>query len=144
MKREYSNIPIPAVSGIIFDDRRRILLIKRASPPSKGRWSFPGGVIDIGETMEEAVVREVREEVGLRVEVRGLVDVSQKIVRDNRGEVMYHYILLDFLCQLTGGSPRASSDAERFGWFQIEEIERLDCTERLFEVARKGYKISFS
>jgi mutator protein MutT len=114
--RTYPARPIAGVGAIVVDGQRRVLLVKRANPPLAGRWSLPGGVIDVGESTEQAVAREVREETGLDVIVGPLVEVVERIHRDADNRVEYHYVLLDHLCQPAGGVLRAATDAAEVTW----------------------------
>lgn len=139
MKRRYPSAPIPAVSGVIFDDEKRVLLIRRASHPSKGKWSFPGGVVHLGEELEDALKREVLEECGLQVEVGLILAVTSRIIRDVNGDIQYHYILLDYLCRWIGGRLRPSSDADDARWFSLEEVSELDLTDGTLDVIRAGH-----
>lgn len=110
MKRRYPEQPVLGVAGIIFRDQE-VFLIRRGQEPARGEWSLPGGVVEVGETVEQALRREVLEETGLEIEVMDLSAVVNRIVRDETGAVVYHYVLLDFLCQATAGEPRAGSDS---------------------------------
>ena len=140
MKREYPETPLSAVSGVLFDDEERVLLVRRGRPPAKGKWSLPGGVVQLGEELEEALKREILEECGLTVEVGPLVSVSSRIVHDEAGRVQYHYILLDYLCGCTDGVLRAGSDAVDVRWAGLDEVRCLELTEGVLEVVLKGMK----
>ena len=109
--REYPVFPLPAVSGVIFDDRDRILLIRRANPPAKGKWSLPGGVVKLGEELAEALKREIREECDLTVLVGPLVWASSRIIRDGKDHIQYHYVLLDYLCRSENSNVTVGADA---------------------------------
>ncbi len=121
MKRKYPELPIVGVGGILFEDDR-VLLVKRGKEPGLGQWSIPGGAAHAGETLKEAVVREVREETHLEVEVLGLVKVLERIFRDPDGRVAYHYVLVDFLCRRLDGSLRADSDAQEARWVPLPDL----------------------
>ena len=111
MKRKYPDHPIIGVGGIVFLDDQ-VLLIKRGKEPSLGQWSIPGGVVRIGETLKEAVVREVLEETHLDVEVLAMANVLDRIFRDADGRVAYHYVLVDFICYPKAGELKPDSDAQ--------------------------------
>ena len=111
MKRKYPDQPIVGVGGIVLQEDR-ILLIKRGTEPSRGQWSIPGGVVLIGETLKEAVIREVFEETHLEVEALAVVKVLERIFRDPEGGIPYHYVLVDFLCRRTAGTLQFDSDAQ--------------------------------
>lgn len=123
--------PIPAVSAIILEGDR-ILLVKRKSPPAQGKWSAPGGSIELGETAAEAVKRETLEETGIEVEVGRIAGVSDVILADeSTGEVRFHYTLVSFFAKPVGGRLRASSDAAEARWVPLAEVRQYDVTETL-------------
>jgi len=124
MKREYPDSPLVGVGAIIIDDGR-VLLVKRGHPPLLGEWSIPGGVLELGETLREAAVREAREETCLIVEPAELLGVYDRVVRDDAGRILYHYVLVDFLCRPTGGEALAADDADEVRWFTAEETAEL-------------------
>jgi len=109
MGRDYPTHPLVGVGAIILDENR-VVLVRRGRPPALGQWSLPGGIVELGETMEKAIVREVEEEVGLKVEVIQLVSVLDWILVDAAGAAEFHYVLMDFLCRPAGGALRAGSD----------------------------------
>lgn len=127
MRREYPELPLPAVGAVILD-RERVLLVKRTQEPSLGKWSIPGGIVELGERLRDAVVREIEEEVGLKVEVGELVDVVDNIVYDEQGKVRYHYVIVDFLAKPIGGHLRMSQEVKEARWFHKHELRRLDMT----------------
>ncbi|OPX19242.1 MAG: hypothetical protein BZ151_10310 [Desulfobacca sp. 4484_104] len=104
MKRHYPDQPIIGVGAIIFKDAT-VLLVRRGQEPAKGAWSLPGGAVEVGETLEAALVREVMEETALTVEVLGITAVLERIYRDGQGQVPYHYVLIDYLCRYLSGYP---------------------------------------
>src|SRR5882724_11702604 len=106
MPREYPDNPLVGVGAVIVRDNR-VLLIRRGQAPLLGEWSLPGGVLECGETLREAVAREVREETGLVVETSEMLDVYERLIRSDEGRVRYHYVLIDFLCRPTGGDLKA-------------------------------------
>ena len=119
--RRYPGRPIVGVGGIVLHEGR-VLLVRRLQPPLQGRWSLPGGLVETGETLAEAVRREVREETGLDVEVGPIVEVVERVVPDQDGRVEYHYVLLDYLCTRRGGTARAASDAGDVTWATLDEL----------------------
>jgi ADP-ribose pyrophosphatase YjhB (NUDIX family) len=119
-QREFPDAPIVGVGAVVLDGNQ-VLLVRRGQEPMKGEWSIPGGVLDLGETLESAVRREVLEETGLQVETRAIVEVLDKVVVENR-RVRYHYVLIDFLCVGRGGTLRAGSDADDARWISHKEL----------------------
>ena len=116
-----------------------MLLVKRAHPPIQGQWSIPGGVLEVGELVREAAVREAREETGLIVEPAELLGVYDRILHDREQRVQYHYVLVDFLCRAVGGELLAASDAVEVRWFTREELPALNLADDTFDVIGKGF-----
>ena len=129
MKREYPTSPIAGVGAVVFRGSE-VLLVRRGNEPSKGKLGIPGGVVELGETAEEALVREVEEETGIRVKPLRLLDVLDSIERDDEGGIRFHYVLLEFLCEPIGGELNASSDASEALWAPLEGLEELDVMPR--------------
>ena len=119
LQREYPPAPLVGVGAVIVHDGR-VLLVQRATEPALGRWSIPGGLIEVGEALTEAVVREVREETGLEVEPVELVELLDRIHRDG-DRVRYHYVIADYLCRVVGGTLNAASDAAAVRWVERAE-----------------------
>lgn len=139
MQREYPKCPLVGVGAVILDrEQRKVLLVKRGREPAKGRWSIPGGLVDVGEALEEALKREVLEETGLEVEVGPLVEVLDRIIYDGDMQVQYHYVLVDFLCRAGAGEPKVASDVEETKWYELEALEGLDMTDSTLEVITKA------
>ncbi len=135
--REYPERPLIGVGSIIVKDGR-VVLIKRGHQPLEGEWSIPGGVLEVGETLREGVIREAREETGLEIEPLDLLGVFDRVLRDAKGQVLYHYVLVDFLCRITGGELRASGDAAEARWFAPEELATLSLPPDTTGVIRQG------
>jgi 8-oxo-dGTP diphosphatase len=138
MRREFPELPLVGVGAIIIEGDR-VVLVKRAHPPIQGQWSIPGGVLEVGEMVREAAVREAREETGLMVEPGELLGVYDRILRDPEQRVQYHYVLIDFLCRPLGGELLAASDAAEVRWFGREELPALRLAEDTLEVIGKGF-----
>ena len=119
MTREFPQTPLAGVGAAIIEDGR-VLLVQRAHEPMKGRWSIPGGLVEVGEPLHAAVVREVREETGLAVEPLELVELFDQIHREG-ARVRYHYVIADYLCRVIGGTLRAGSDAAAVRWAERAE-----------------------
>jgi 8-oxo-dGTP diphosphatase len=139
MKREFPELPLVGVGAIIIKDGR-VVLVKRAHPPIQGQWSIPGGVLEVGEFVREAAIREAREETGLTVEPGELLGVYDRILRDDQKRVQYHYLLVDFLCRPVGGQLQAATDAAEVRWFTREQLPALNLAEDTFEVIGKGFE----
>ncbi|WP_239461287.1 NUDIX hydrolase [Occallatibacter savannae] len=123
IEREYPRAPIVGVGAVVVD-AGRVLLVQRGREPLKGKWTLPGGMLELGESLHAGVVREVEEETGLRVEPVELVELLDRIVREEaaQGErVRFHYVIADYLCRVIGGALKAASDAEAVRWVERAE-----------------------
>ena len=138
MQREYPEQPLVGVGAIIIENSR-VVLVKRAHPPLQAQWSIPGGVLEVGELVPDAAVREAREETGLTVEPGELLGVYDRVLRDPGGRVQYHYVLVDFLCRRVSGELQAADDAAAVRWFTREELPALNLAEDTLEVVHKGF-----
>jgi 8-oxo-dGTP diphosphatase len=128
LSRQYPKRPVIGVGAIILNDDK-ILLEKRKNSPGKGKWAVPGGLVELGESAEDAVIREVKEETGLEVYEPRLVDVVNYVSWGERGAVMYHYIIIDYLVNVRRGNPKAASDADALKWVPFHEVEKYNLTE---------------
>lgn len=137
MRRRYPERPMVGVGAVIFR-RDEVLLVRRGREPACGKWSLPGGLVELGESLEEAVRREVREEVGLEVTVRDLVVALDRVLRDADGRIEYHYILLDFLCEAKPGEPRPASDVTDCAFVALDGLGRYAMTDGMEKVVRKA------
>src|ERR1700752_3939454 len=137
MKREFPEHPLVGVGAIIIKDGR-VVLVKRAHPPIQGQWAIPGGVLEVGELVRGAAIREAREEIGRIVERGARLGVFYRVLRDAEKRVQYHYVLIDFLCRPVGGEFLAASDAAEVRWFTRKELPALHLAEDTQEVIKKG------
>jgi ADP-ribose pyrophosphatase YjhB (NUDIX family) len=119
MRREFPETPLVGVGAVIVEDGR-VLLARRGTEPLLGRWTLPGGLLEVGESLTAGVVREVREETGLTVEPLELVELLDRIHRDGE-RVRYHYVIADYLCRVVGGELKAASDAAAVRWVERAE-----------------------
>jgi 8-oxo-dGTP diphosphatase len=119
MQREFPESPLVGVGAVIVE-RGRVLLVRRGQEPLKGKWSLPGGLLELGEALTAGVVREVKEETGLTVEPVELVELLDRIHRDGE-RVRYHYVIADYLCRVAGGELKAASDADAVRWVERAE-----------------------
>lgn len=141
MKREYPETPLVGVGAIIIEGGR-VVLVKRGHAPLQGKWSIPGGVLEIGETLRKAAVREALEETGLVVEPGELLGVFERVIPDEQGKMRYHYVLIDFLCRRFEGELVAGDDALEVRWFRREELAALELARETEEVILKGFEKS--
>ena len=137
----YPERPVVGVGALVFD-QGRVLMVKRGHPPLKGEWSLPGGTVELGETLEAAVAREVLEETGLVVDVGPLVEVIDRVHRDADDRVEYHYVVVDYLCQANDPAdvgPVAGSDADDVQWVPIEDLAALRVQTTAIAVIHKAF-----
>lgn len=139
MKREYPDTPLIGVGAVIID-AGRVVLVKRGHAPLKGEWSIPGGVLEVGETLRQAAIREAKEETGLTVEPTELLGVFDRVLKDDSGRTLYHYVLIDFLCRRVEGEPHGAGDADEAAWFTLEALAKLTLAEDTAEVIQKGFE----
>ncbi len=146
-KREYPEHPVVGVGGVVIHDGRA-LLIRRASPPLQGQWSIPGGMLEAGETLEQGVARELAEETGLEVNVIELIEVIELIFPapqnadsspENAARPQYHFVVLDYLCEIRGGTSSARSDALECSWVREQDLAKFDLTVAATRVLRKAF-----
>jgi 8-oxo-dGTP diphosphatase len=145
--REYPERPLLGVGGVVIDNGRA-LLIRRASEPLRGEWSIPGGMLELGETLEEGVARELLEETGLQVRVLDLIEVFDRIVYtadgqgagdDNLGRPRFHYVIADYLCERVSGEHAAASDVTDAVFAHEKELDRFHLTETALRVLHKAF-----
>jgi ADP-ribose pyrophosphatase YjhB (NUDIX family) len=127
VKRLYPDQPVVGIGAVIVHEGK-IVLIKRGNEPSKGKWSIPGGLVELGESLEQTVIRETKEETGLDVETPSLMDAVSNVDLDEMGKVKYHYVIIDFLVHVKNGTAQASSDAEELHWVPLDEVEDYNLT----------------
>src|SRR5690242_21166922 len=139
-RREYPERPIIGVGGVVISDGR-VLLVRRGGPPLQGQWSIPGGMLEVGETLIEGLQRELAEETGIDVRVRTLIEVFERIDRDPSGKAQYHFVVLDYLCEVVRGSARAGSDVSEVAWTAPFELHKYSLTEIAGRVIRKSFDL---
>jgi len=138
MKREYPSRPIVGVGGVVIH-RHRALLIRRGHEPLKGEWSIPGGLLEVGEGLAEAVRRELKEETGLEVEPLEIVAAFDRIMRKGR-RVKYHFVIIDYVCRLKGGRLRPASDVTDARWVRREDLPQYHLTEKATSVILQSFE----
>jgi len=142
--REYPDRPVVGVGGVVIENDRA-LLIRRGGEPLRGQWSIPGGTLELGETLEQGVARELLEETGLEVCVLELLEVFDRIFVDpaiDNGKPRFHFVIVDYLCERLGGELCAGGDALDVAFALEPELERFQLTETATRVARKAFALS--
>jgi 8-oxo-dGTP diphosphatase len=139
--REYPERPVVGVGGVVIADGRA-LLIRRGHPPLEGEWSIPGGKLEVGETLLDAVRRELAEETGIEVRVGDLIEVFERIFPDGEGQPRYHYVIVDYLCEVIGGSARAGSDVTDVAWAEESELPKYSLTPTATRVIKKAFQMA--
>lgn len=146
-RREYPEQPVVGVGGVVIWEGRA-LLIRRGSEPLKGQWSIPGGTLELGETLEEGVRRELGEETGLKVRVRELIEVFERIFPEQPDKSararrpQYHFVILDYLCERVDGEPRPGSDVTDIAFVSEEELASYNLTPAATRVLRKAFAMA--
>jgi 8-oxo-dGTP diphosphatase len=140
-RREYPERPVVGVGGVVIQDGRA-LLIRRGREPLAGQWSIPGGTLELGETINEGVCRELHEETGLEVRVLELIEVFERIFRDSSKRPQYHFVILDYLCEAVAGTPRPGGDVTDVAFVAPEELNRYSLTEAVTRVLGKGFAMA--
>jgi len=139
--RAYPSRPIVGVGAVVVDNGQ-VLLVKRGHAPLLGEWSLPGGSVEVGETLEEAVVREVAEETGLTVTVGRVIEVFDRIQRGTDGRIEYHFVIVDYLCRPVAGSLAAATDATDASWVPASDLGRYRLTEKAQQVIARGLEMA--
>jgi 8-oxo-dGTP diphosphatase len=137
--RLYPKQPLVGVGAVVVCSGN-ILLEKRKNEPGKGKWSIPGGIVELGEETEQTAVREVREETNLTIEKPELIDVVDNVELDENGKVKYHFVIIDYLVRLKGGRLKASSDAAELRWVRLDDVENYALTRTFREFFVKKYE----
>lgn len=137
--RRYPQRPILGVGALIIDGTR-ILMAERGHEPLQGYWSLPGGVVETGETLADAIRRETLEETGLEIEPLTVVEIFERIMRDDAGAAEYHYVLVDYLCRVTGGALAPGDDVSRAEWVERRDLPRYRITAGTLPVIEKAFE----
>jgi len=117
----YPDAPRVAVGAVVFK-QDRVLLVRRGQPPAKGLWAIPGGSVKLGETLQAAAEREIREETGITIRAREPVYTFESIVHDDAGSVRFHYVIIDLLADYLDGEPIPGDDALAARWFSHRDL----------------------
>ena len=139
--REYPERPVIAVGGVVVSGAR-VLLIRRAQPPLEGRWSIPGGILELGETIAQAIERELMEETGLQVRPIELIEIYEKVLRLPHQPPQYHFVILDYLCELKGGNAQPGSDVTEVAWSTEDELDRFNLTTEARRVVKRAFAMA--
>jgi ADP-ribose pyrophosphatase YjhB (NUDIX family) len=137
--RRYPKRPLVGVGALLFQ-RDRILMAQRGKEPLKGWWSLPGGALELGESLADGVKREVLEETGLEIRPLGVLEIFERIMRDASGAPEYHYVLIDYVCRITGGELCAGDDVCAVEWVRRRDLADLRITEGTLAVIEKGFR----
>ena len=139
-RRKYPDRPYVGVGAVIVQDGQ-VLIVKRKYDPLAGQWSLPGGGVELGETLEDSIVREMLEETGLEIEVGPVIEVFDRITRDDAGEVQYHFVLVDYLCWPLGGELRASSDVADARFVDPADLPQYKLTAKASDVIARALEL---
>jgi 8-oxo-dGTP diphosphatase len=137
MPRSYPDRPFVGIGVVVFKDDR-VLLVRRAKPPVRRAWSIPGGAQEIGETVREAALRELKEETDIDAEIIGLIDVVDAVTRDDDGRVKFHYTLVDFAAEWRGGEAVADTDVDAVRWVPLDELDREELWHETLRIIRRA------
>lgn len=137
MSRRYPAHPLLGVAVVLLDGDR-VLLVERGEPPAVGQWTVPGGLLEVGESIADAALRELREETGLTADLGAIVEVAERVLRDSEGRVEYHYVIVDLLATNPRGTLRAGSDSRQTKWLKVNELDQLPTTEGLLALLQKA------
>ncbi|HEY6391935.1 MAG TPA: NUDIX hydrolase [Bryobacteraceae bacterium] len=136
--RRYPTRPFLGVGALIFEEGK-LLLVERAKEPLKGYWSLPGGIVEAGEKLEDAIRREVLEETGLEIESLSMFEIFERLIPDAEGKAEYHYVLIDYLCRPCGGKLQAASDVSGVAWVPERNLRDYRLTEGTLSVIERAF-----
>ena len=141
--REYPEHPLVGVGGVIVEGGK-VLLVRRGREPLLGEWSLPGGLVEVGEELTEALRREILEETGLVVHGGPIVEVLSRILHDEQGRVRFHYVLIDYLCRVQGGHLEAATDATEACWAEQSRLHEYGLRPETWRVIEKAFSLDRS
>jgi ADP-ribose pyrophosphatase YjhB (NUDIX family) len=139
VRRQYPETPLVGAGAAVFDTQGRVLLVQRGRPPRVGQWGLPGGMLEVGEQLADAAVREVQEECGVAIEIGGIAGVFEPITYDQAGRIEYHYVVIDFWAEHVAGTARAGDDAAGVAWATMDEVESYSLLPESLQVVRDAY-----
>jgi 8-oxo-dGTP diphosphatase len=137
MTREYPKTPRLGVGAVVIH-RSKVLLVCRAQEPCKGEWTFPGGLVELGETLRQAAERETFEETGIRIRAGEVLEVVDSLVKGTGGRLRFHYSIVDVVCRYLSGSPRPGDDVSDVAWIPIKEARRMPLAGVTAQVLKKA------
>lgn len=137
LRRKYPEQPIIAVAALILNEKGDLLLVRRGSEPGKGLWSIPGGAVELGESLEQALKREVKEETGLDIKSLKLLDIFEVVEKEHSGRIRYHYVILDYIVEKCGGFLKPATDVSDAKWVSMEKIDSYNITKSLRKLIDK-------
>jgi len=142
--RRFPNRPLVGVGAVVFDaGGERVLLVQRGAPPAQGQWTFPGGLVEVGEPLHDACVRELAEETGIQAELADLALVVERIIGGAPGRPEYHFVIIDFWGRAAAGAePTASSDARQAAWVALSEVRQLPTTRGVPEAVERALALA--
>jgi ADP-ribose pyrophosphatase YjhB (NUDIX family) len=138
--REYPDHPVVGVGAVVVRDGKA-LIIKRAHEPRKGEWSLPGGLLELGESLQDAARREIKEETNLDIEVGPVIETFDRVHRDGEGKIRYHFVIVDFVCWPKGGVAMPGSDADGVAWVTADEIDLYAVNAHAKAVILRGLEV---
>jgi 8-oxo-dGTP diphosphatase len=141
MRREYPDAPIAAVGVVVMDAGEQVLLVRRGHEPNQGRWSLPGGAVELGETVRQAAAREIEEECGVKSEPGDVIEVLDAIHAGENGRPRFHYVLIELLAEYIGGTPHADTDATEVQWFTLDQLGDLDIPPITATIVKQGAEL---
>jgi 8-oxo-dGTP diphosphatase len=142
ISRRYPDRPLLGVGALVFrleGEEMQILLVERGKEPLKGFWSLPGGLLEVGEKLEDGLRRELREETGIEVGPLSMFEIFERIMPDAEGRTEYHYVLIDYVCRVSGGTLQAASDVSAVAWVSRERLSQFRITEGTLAVVQRGF-----
>jgi 8-oxo-dGTP diphosphatase len=139
--REYPERPLVGVGGVVIA-KGQTLLIRRGNAPLEGQWSIPGGMLELGESIIEGVRRELAEETGIEVRVLELIEVFERVIPGDGGRTRYHFVILDYLCEMVSGEAKAASDVTDVAWASEEELEKYELTAIATRVIKRAFDMA--
>ena len=141
MNKKQPKKPILAVGAVIGNDAGYVLLIRRGRPPRLNQWSIPGGKVEWGEPVRQALVREIAEETGLQIEVMELIDIVESLIHGDAGELAHHHVLLDYTARVLSGQPRAGDEVKELAWVSLSKLDDYPMWSETRRIIEEGHAL---